>query len=310
MAQSALTVTPSSPTPPTNFSCTGATPPNPPNYTKTQYANPFNMSALNTGAGGAMLYTDGRPVQTTPGVGVNPAPPPYFDDGTGATALAFAANTGALASGTGATSGGTEGTYPGTGTPPFNPGMVGAVPASTSVAHEGAGTEVVVTPGSGMPAYNAAVLVPGVASTYMPTGQTPAWAAGAAGGPIQMFSDLGSFTGVSNTAGTVNTSPNASHASSLSPATNPTISATPATTLSPVTIASGTNTFALTVTGVGFTKQSVVYINNIPQATVFVSSTTLTVAAALKKTSAGTLPVTVVTGGVVVTANSCNMTYT
>ena len=35
MAQSALTVTPPNPTPPTNMSCTGATPPNPPNYTKT-----------------------------------------------------------------------------------------------------------------------------------------------------------------------------------------------------------------------------------------------------------------------------------
>ena len=34
MAQSALTVTPPNPTPPTNMSCTGATPPNPPNYTK------------------------------------------------------------------------------------------------------------------------------------------------------------------------------------------------------------------------------------------------------------------------------------
>jgi hypothetical protein len=80
--------------------------------------------------------------------------------------------------------------------------------------------------------------------------------------------------------------------------------------LSPSTIASGTNTFALTVTGVGFTKQSVVYINGIPQTTVYVSSTSLTVAAALKKTTAGTLPVTVVTGGSVVTANAPNMTYT
>jgi IPT/TIG domain len=302
MSQSSLTVTPPNPSPPTNFSCTGATPPNPPNYTKTQYANPFNLSAVNS----PVLVGDGRPVQAIPGVGVNPNPPPYFDDGTGATALAFAANTAALASGTGATSGGTEGTYPGTDTAPFDtPNCVGAVPASTSVAAEGAGTEVVVTQ-----TYAAGVLVPGAAATYQPSGQTPAWAAGDPGGPLRTCSDLGSFTGVSNAAGTLNASPNATHASSLSPATNPTISATPATTLNPVTIASGTNTFALTVTGVGFTKQSVVYINNIPQTTVFVSSTTLTVAAALKKTSAGTLPVTVVTGGAVVTANSCNMTYT
>ena len=104
--------------------------------------------------------------------------------------------------------------------------------------------------------------------------------------------------------------PNGTHASSLSPTTNPTISATPATTLSPATIASGTNTFALTVTGVGFTPQSVVYIDGIRQTTVYVSSTSLTVAAALKKATAGTLAVNVVTGGVVVTANSALMTYT
>ena len=39
MAQNALTVTPPSPTPPTNFACTGATPPNVPNYTKLTMAD-------------------------------------------------------------------------------------------------------------------------------------------------------------------------------------------------------------------------------------------------------------------------------
>src|SRR5262245_57356105 len=111
MAQSELTVTPPSPTPPTNMSSTGATPPNPPNYTKATYANPVS------------------------------SPPPYFDDGTAGALTAFAANTAALASGSGATAGGTEGTYPGT--------VNGAVPASTSVAHEGASDTLVVTaPGS------------------------------------------------------------------------------------------------------------------------------------------------------------------
>lgn len=143
MAQSALTVTPPSPTPPTNMSCTGATPPNPPNYTKNTYANPVS------------------------------SPPPFFDDGTAGALTAFAANTAALASGSGATAGGTEGSYPGAAN--------GVVPASTSVAHEGAGTETVVTaPGS------------------------------RAECPTQSFSCLGNFTA----------SPNGSHASTLSP-TNP-----------------------------------------------------------------------------------------
>ena len=61
------------------------------------------------------------------------SPPPYFDDGAAGSVYVFAANTAALASGTGATAGGTENSYPGaTG---------GVVPASTSVAHEAAGTE-------------------------------------------------------------------------------------------------------------------------------------------------------------------------
>src|SRR5262245_59910777 len=118
MAQSATTVTPPSPTPPTNMSCTGATSPNPPNYTKNTYNDPKNW-----------------------GVGTPTPPPPYFDDGSPGAAVAFASNTAALASGSGATGGGTEGTYPGAAN--------GAVPASTSVAHEAAGSEVVVTaPGS------------------------------------------------------------------------------------------------------------------------------------------------------------------
>jgi hypothetical protein len=117
MAQSALTVTPPSPTPPTNMSFTGATPPNPPNLTKNTYADWADNTKFDT------------------------APPPYFDDGAAGVLTAFAANTAALASGTGVNSGGTEGSYPGA--------AAGAVPASTSVAHEGAGTEVVVTaPGS------------------------------------------------------------------------------------------------------------------------------------------------------------------
>jgi hypothetical protein len=100
--------------------------------------------------------------------------------------------------------------------------------------------------------YAAGVLIPGSAATYIPTGQTPAWAEGAAGGPLITASDLGSFTGVASP-------PNMSHASSLSPATNPTLSS-----ITPSTAVSGTGTVALTaVTGVGFTRQSVVFANGV-----------------------------------------------
>jgi hypothetical protein len=109
MAQSALTVTTPNPTPPTNMSFTGATPPNPPNFTKLTYADWLDNTKFDTN------------------------PPPYFDDGAAGSVYVFAANTAALASGSGATAGGTEGSYPGA--------TAGAVPASTSVAHEAAGTE-------------------------------------------------------------------------------------------------------------------------------------------------------------------------
>jgi hypothetical protein len=88
---------------------TGATPPNPPNYTKLTYADWLDNTKFDT------------------------SPPPYYDDGAAGSVYTFATNIAALASGTGATSGGTENTYPGA--------SAGAVPASTSVAHEGAGTE-------------------------------------------------------------------------------------------------------------------------------------------------------------------------
>ena len=82
----------------------------------------------------------------------------------------------------------------------------------------------------------------------------------------------------------------------MSPTTNPTL-----TTIAPTTAVSGTGTTALTaVTGVGFNKQSVVYANGVAIPTVFVNSTTLT-ATMPKKATAGTWPITVVTGGAVTT---------
>lgn len=253
MAQSALSVTPPNPSPPTNFPSTGTTAPNPPNFSKTHYANPFNLDA------------NGRPQAP---YGVNPNPAPYYDDGTALTATAFAANVAALAGGSGGTAGGTEGTYPGTGT---GVSMGGAVPASSSVPHEGAGTEVVNTQ-----SYPATIFNP-------------------AGALITVSAGQASFTGVSN-------APNASHASSLTPLTNPTL-----TTAGPTT-ASGTGNASVTATGVGFTRQSVIYVNGIAYPTTYVSSTSLT-ASAPKKATAGTLPVTVVTGGVVTTAAQ-NWTFT
>jgi hypothetical protein len=46
----------------------------------------------------------------------------------------------------------------------------------------------------------------------------------------------------------------------------------------------------------------VIYVNGVAQLTTFNSSTSLTAAAVTKKATAGTWPVTVVTGGVVTTA--------
>jgi hypothetical protein len=105
-------------------------------------------------------------------------------------------------------------------------------------------------------------------------------------GQLQTVSVLGNYT----------TEPNKQHASSLSPATNPALAS-----ISPTTTASGTGTFALTATGTNFTRQSVIYVNGVAQNTTYVSPTSLT-ANPTKKSSAGTWPVTVVTGGVVTTA--------
>ena len=224
MAQSALTVTPPSPTPPTNMSFTGATPPNPPNFTKLTYADWLDNTKFDS------------------------APPPYFDDGAAGALTALAANTAALASGSGATAGGTEGSYPGA--------AAGAVPASTSVAHEGAGTEVVVTaPGS------------------------------RAECPTQSVSVLGAYTAT----------PNASHASYLTGtagAATPTITGAPA----PDNVASGAGTVAITITGTNFTRASEVWIDGVKQTTNYVSATSLTVANAPKRATAGTRSVTVVNG--------------
>jgi len=244
MAQSALTVTPPNPTPPTNMSCTGATPPNPPNYTKLTYADYLPDTDFDTN------------------------PPPYFDDGSAGSLILFAANTSALASGSGATAGGTEGSYPGA--------AAGAVPASTSVAHEAAGTETSSTWGSAAWPTNPNTLNP-------------------SGVPVMVG------VGPALTAASIAAGPNASHASTLSPATNPTL-----TSVANATSGGGTTT--CTATGTNFTRQSVLNVNGINYTTTYTSATTISCTAPRKATP-GTLPVYVITGGVVQTA-PVNWTFT
>lgn len=106
-------------------------------------------------------------------------------------------------------------------------------------------------------------------------------------GQHQTVSVLGNYTSV----------PSQQHASSLSPATNPALSS-----LAPNPTPSGGGTIALTATGTNFTRQSVIYVNGVAQATTFVSATSLTATPA-KRPTAGTWPVFVRTGGVVDTAN-------
>jgi hypothetical protein len=131
-----------------------------------------------------------------------------------------------------------------------------------SVDAEGRGTEVVVTQTYG-------------ANIFLPAG------------PLVTVSCLGSYT----------ITPNGSHASSLSP-----VGTTTLTSLSPQNVTSGAGTTALTLTGTNFTRQSVAYVNGVKQTTTYVSPTSLTVAAAPNRVTAGTQPVYVLTAGTVQTA--------
>jgi len=256
MTQSALTVTAPNPTPPTNFGNTGATPPNPPNYTKATYLD----------------YADNTKFDS--------APPPYYDDGAAGLVGVFATNVAALASGSADTAGGTGNPTGSTaGTPGTYPGATnGTVPASTSVAHEGAGTETSST-GAG-----------NITHTY-PGGGTLDTCKMVGAGPalVKATTDAGAPV-----------SPNSTHPSSLSPATNPTLT-------SIASIASGGGTGTCSATGTNFTKQSVLWVNGVSYPTTWVSATNIT-ATTPKRASAGTWPVYVVTGGVVVTA-TVNWTF-
>lgn len=86
--------------------------------------------------------------------------------------------------------------------------------------------------------------------------------------------------------------PNAAHASSLSaPVTSTLTSVTGASNVS------GVGTTSLTATGTLFNRSSVLYVNGIPQNTQYVSPTSLTVATAQKRPTAGTLACYVITNG-------------
>jgi hypothetical protein len=164
-----------------------------------------------------LTYEDYRP-----DTDFDTSPPPYFDDGAAGSLILFATNTAALASGSGATAGGTEGTYPGAAS--------GAVPASTSVPHEGAGTELSVTS-----TYSAGI--------YRPGGDTVMVSCG----PVL-------------TAASILAGPNASHASSLSPVTNPAFAS-----LTVGSAVSGAGTTLLTCTGTNFTQGCKIWVNNVEQ---------------------------------------------
>ncbi len=255
MAQSELTVTPPSPSPPTNMSFTGASGPNPPNFTKNTYNDPKNWSATNP----------------------KDFPPPYFDDGAAGPLHTAAANTAALASGSGATAGGGENTYPGIGglTPPA-PNMGGAVPASTSIAHEAAGTETTV-------------LAPGnITHTYVV-------------GTLDMSRSLS--TGPVATDATRAAGPNTSHASSdsVAPAAAPTI-----TGLLPVAPASnaGGGTTVLTVNGTNFRNGAIVLIGGVAYPTQYNSPTQLKVMTAPVRLTAGNTAITVKVGATTTAATN------
>jgi hypothetical protein len=122
MAQSAVTVTNPNPTPPTNLSMVGSTPPDPATYAATVYGTDYHYPAPNLAP-----FFDDSIANTYPvisqneGGGVNGTTPPS----PVGTLTVFAANHAALATG------------------------------GTTVAHEGAGNETLFTQ-----SYNPAVVVP------------------------------------------------------------------------------------------------------------------------------------------------------
>ena len=231
MAQSALTVTTASPTPPTNLIYVGNTPPLDP-------AQPALDDGIAAAVPNSRLLT---PVNTST---IN-------EDSTittWPTAITFASSSAAA-------------------------NTAGAPGAGISNTHEARGTETSSTASSPTPNIIGQLKMVGV-------------------GPA--------LTAATRAAG-----PNASHASSLTPGVPLTQTTTGASGASNV---SGIGTTLLTVTGTNYDRTSVVYIGGVPQQTNFISATSLTVTNALKRTTAGTLPVYVISSSSGVQTATVNWT--
>ena len=124
-------------------------------------------------------------------------------------------------------------------------------------------------------------------SVVAPQGTVPE-----ATGSVVVDTELDGKTQSVTVMGSYTATPNASHPSALPPGTPPTITGL----VPPSTQGSGGN-MNLTVNGTGFEPQSQVYVNGVPNTTSYISATQLQALNAPKKTSAGTVPITVVTGG-------------
>jgi hypothetical protein len=152
------------------------------------------------------------------------------------------------------------------GTPTVFAAKTAAAGSGTSVDNEGKGSETVVTATSANPG---------------PVGQ------------LTTFSCLGSFTGVANPTTGVSTSPNATHASSMSPITNPAL-----VSIAPATLAAAlTGTQVITATGTNFKPGCRIWHDGFEQDTTYTNATTIS-ATVKKRTSAGVAPVVVKLGGV------------
>ena len=229
---------------------------------------PTNMSFTGTTAPNPPNYTKVTYADRTNWGGNTAVSPPPYYDDGSAGSLV------AVAAKTAALASGSAATAGGTeGTYPG--AAAGAVPASTSVDPEATALVTVQT-------YT-------VPNSHPPSPSTA--------GLLNIVTTMGNWTGT----------PNATHPSStdVAPAVAPTVSG--ATAESNVSSAAYATT-VLTVTGTGFRQNSVVLMTDIAQPTTFVSTTSLKVMNAVKKTSAGTVPIKVKTGAT--TTASVNWTLT
>jgi hypothetical protein len=96
------------------------------------------------------------------------------------------------------------------------------------------------------------------------------------------------------TATTIAAGPNATHASSMSPATNPALAS-----ITPTTAVKGTGTQLITCTGTAYTPGCRIWVDNQERSTTFVSATSLTTTVN-KPPNAGVWNVDVKLGGVAV----------